>query len=113
MRAKLLGLESSEFDPLVDFTPVSKIFSITVRLLIGIDGSDGEDLFDIQVCSPEWLQMQELPLVGRHMLIVHEFNYHAIYHYLEKLTGNCQGDSWQEIAQRLARFAYWEFEDYR
>jgi hypothetical protein len=82
--------------------------------MIGPAGSDGAESFDITVCTPEWLcsHMQRDPLPGRRYLFVTSFDYEKLETYLRDLCLYCQGDSWTDVATKLARIGKWEFEDY-
>lgn len=76
----------------------------------------GEESFDVTVCSPEWLAercREQGFVVGRHHLVVDEFNVGAVLDTLSKLVQNCHGETWQEVAEQVSRIGYWEFEDYR
>jgi hypothetical protein len=39
--------------------------------------------------------------------------HYLIFRLIERLVQNCSGESWQDVAPKLARIAHWEFEDYR
>lgn len=91
-------------------------FGLSIRLEVGLVGSDAVDLFDLFVCTPHWIQeqfAQEGSVWGRHILLIPKYDYDLI---LQAVTGRidaCQGKNWLEVANKLARFAAWEFEDYQ
>ncbi len=91
-------------------------FGILVQALVGPSGEPGEESFDVVVCTPAWLA-QELSqseyLYGRHHLIVERYDYCLIRRALDETFGGVTGATWAEVAERLARFGHWEFEDYR
>lgn len=85
-------------------------------MLIGPADSPGEESFDVTVCSPTWLESEcerDQFVVGRHHLIVAYYDFTNVQNLLYKLVDRCRGDSWHEIAEKLSRLAFWEFEDYR
>ena len=102
---------------LEEFVPEqADFFELTVRAMFGPVDQDASESFQIQVCTPKWLQARceggEI-VCGRHTLIVAEFNFPQIRDYLNALCKKCSGNSWSEIAQKLSRYGMWEFEDYR
>ncbi len=116
MRAALRHILSLEVSDVATWSPPGADFAIGVRLLAGPDGADGEESFDLTVCSPGWLaeRVRDEPIYdGRHHLVVENFDYLRLASYLERRVKACQGSSWDEVAQQLARLGYWEFDDYR
>jgi hypothetical protein len=46
-------------------------------------------------------------------LIVFEYDYDRLLRTIEQVCESTEGDTWQEVADRLSRLGAWEFEDYR
>lgn len=114
MKAKLNLIWSSDVDFLETWTPPGD-FSVVLRLEVGPDEGQGEESFDLTVCTGGWLarQAREAGMIdGRHHLIVATFDWARIRSYIQERVDACTGDSWDEIATQLSRFAHWEFEDY-
>jgi hypothetical protein len=91
-------------------------FGLSIRLEVGLVGSDATDLFDLFVCTPYWIKerlAQEGAAWGRHTLLIPKYDYDLIVQAITKRTDACQGKDWPEIANKLARFTAWEFEDYQ
>jgi hypothetical protein len=90
-------------------------FSIAVDMMIGPSGAEGEEQFEIQIATPRWLEEQYRSaglVVGRHLLIVFDDDWSRIEAHLQRLVSACQGDDWTQVAEKISRFALWEFEDY-
>jgi hypothetical protein len=92
-------------------------FSMSARLIVGPTEGSGEESFDLTVCSPEWLAVrcrEEGIVDGRHHLVVnaHDFDQRELWAWLDSRVRQAQGASWAEIAGKLGRLGYWEFEDY-
>ncbi len=51
--------------------------------------------------------------MGRHHLIIDEWNFPTVRDYLINAVESEEGRDWKELAQRLGRLGKWEFEDYR
>jgi hypothetical protein len=113
---ELKRLHCPDVSNLRDFSPgKSKPFGLLVQAMYGPKGSEGEESFDIIVCTPGWLMQQNIRAnvySGRHHLICEEFNYDAIYNYLVDVANNSGGKDWAEVACKLGRVGKWEFEDY-
>jgi hypothetical protein len=93
-------------------------FSFLARLLVGPDDGPGEESFDVEVCSPEWLRercLREGFVSGRHVLVttVEQYSEAALRGYLDRHVSQTTGHDWSGIAERLARVGHWEFEDYK
>ncbi len=103
--------------PLEEFQPEPfDCFELTLRAMFGPVGEEASESFQVQVCTPKWLQgrCDSGDVVhGRHTLIVGEFNVTQLRAHLEALGRRCSGDNWLEVAQKLSRYGLWEFEDYR
>jgi hypothetical protein len=116
MRAELRDLLTVDHDTLDALQPATDVFCISLRALIGPAGSEGEESFDFDVCSPAWLdaEAEKRPVIsGRFLLITRRFNPELIEEYLRKRVAEATGHDWPSIAAKLARWSRWEFEDYR
>ena len=113
MKAKLKRLHSPDID-IENYAPSDDDYRFTLQVIVGPDDSDGEESFDITVCSPKWLARKTEEsgiLSGRHHLIVTD--YAKLVPYLEKFIDDCEGESWTVITDELGRLGHWEFEDYK
>jgi Immunity protein 8 len=114
--AEVKRLHSPDAPDLVSWRPDTDEFAILVQIIAGPQGSNGEESFDVTVCSSAWIaRMTERVRIydGRHHLIVAEYNYEEIRRYIADYVSSCQGSTWQEIASKIGRLGYWEFEDYQ
>ena len=50
--------------------------------------------------------------MGRHHLIVMEYNFERIVRSIEDFIKQCTGADWNEVAEKIGRLGKWEFEDY-
>ena len=91
-------------------------FSLILRLIIGPTDQPGEESFDIRVCTPASL-LDECAangfVLGRHRLIVSNYDPSLIMNAVRKLVASCSGLTWAEVGAKLARIAYWESEGYQ
>jgi Immunity protein 8 len=91
-------------------------FAIVFPPLVGPSPGEGEESFDITVCTPSWLNVaceRDGFVVERHHLIVQSYDFDFIRSTLVKLVEAYGGPTWRETAAKVSRIAYWEFEDYR
>jgi hypothetical protein len=114
---KSIQITDAPADDPSTFTPDNvNCFCVHFELLIGPMNAAGEEIFQLAVCSPQWLA-EECErhgfVLGRHYIVVARYDFMAIRALIEKLVQNCSGESWKDVAARLSRIALWEFEDYR
>lgn len=115
MRAKLKEFYSLDLDINSYWPDQLDNFGFWIRAMIGPEGEEGAESFDIQICTPKWLISKysaEEVLFGHHMLIVFEYDLDRIKNKISRYCDSCSGGTWQEIANKLTRIGYWEFEDY-
>lgn len=118
MRASLKYLHSPDIEDLDCYVPPDpSSFGFLLQAMFGAEGGPGEESFDMIVCTPAWLQIELTKfagiLSGRHYLFVERYNINQIRQYLTNYAKQCEGKTWREVAEKLARFGKWEFEDYR
>lgn len=116
MRAELKRLHSPDVHDLKAFSPEDTgDVGFLLRVMIGPEGEDGEESFDVQVCTPKWLEKHCAGsgiLVGRHHLVMPEYSYQALVSFITAYCDRSSGQTWQEVALQLSRLGKWEFEDY-
>lgn len=116
MKAKLKRVHSPEIDDLQNYQPRNpESFGFLLQAMIGPEDTDGEESFDIEVCTPKWIEdtynLSDV-VIGRHHLIVREYDYDRIIGAIRHFLLDCSGQSWNEVANKVARLGKWEFEDY-
>lgn len=115
MKARLRSVFSSDVDDLDNWRPPESDFSLVIRLLVGPDTGPGEESFDLTLCTGGWLAAQASAAgcyEPRHHLIVDRFDWRRIRGYIVRRVEGCDGQDWNEVAEKVSRFAYWEFEDF-
>lgn len=116
MKAELKRIHSPDADLDVYYPDDPENFSLFLQLMIGPEGEDSEESFDILICTPKWIldnKKLEGVVLGRHMMIVFEYDFSIIKSVIFEQCQKCVGFDWQEISTKLSRFAHWEFEDYQ
>jgi hypothetical protein len=86
-----------------------------MQVMIGPKSGNGEESFDIHLCTPQWLienSKKTDVIFGRHYLIVFEYDFEKIEKKLKSFVANIDEPTWDEVAQKLSRIGMWEFEDY-
>ncbi len=117
IRAQVRAIRTSDMDDLAQYTPPDpKRFCVSVRAMVGPEAGKGEESFDINVCTPEWLAevcRAEGFVIGRHYLIVEQYDVAYLRRLITELIQKCEGNSWRDVAEKVSRIGFWEFEDYR
>lgn len=73
------------------------------------------ETFQVTICTPEGLAAlvaRDGMVVGRHFLFVGAIQTDQIEEFIRDRLRHLDGDSWAELAEKIARIAYWGFEDY-
>jgi len=117
MRAELKRLHSPDVENLESYVPNQiNNFGFLLQVMAGPKNAPGEESFDVVVCTPDWLKRQYKSsdvVVGRHYLIVFEYDYGRLRRFLQEYCEQCFGETWPEVANKLNRLGKWEFEDYQ
>jgi hypothetical protein len=90
-------------------------FGIQLEVEIGPIGLTGGDIFTFSVCSALWLHdrlAERTTIWGLHLLVVHQYDATQIQDAISSLCRRIEGEDWPHLADRLARYGAWEFEDY-
>ena len=90
-------------------------FGVEVSASVGPQDGKGAHLFDFHVCTPSWLAERIAMPKGfafvRHALLVQRWAPEVTERAVRNLCIRTEGEDWTEIATKLSRFGYWEFED--
>jgi hypothetical protein len=116
MKAKLKSWYCAEIDDLRRYVPDNQEnFYFLFRALVGTEDCEGVDSFDINVCTPQWflstMKKGDI-LFARHFLIVLEYDFEKILNRIRCMIESCSGKDWKEVAEKVSRIGFWEFEDY-
>lgn len=84
-------------------------------MMVGPEGVEGEESFDVEVCSPAWLEDnldQDSIEVGRRLIIMRTYSHGALLTAIQDYLSKCSGEDWAEVAQKVCHLGHWEFEAY-
>jgi len=116
MRAALKHVQSPDIVDLATYCPEEPTkFCFLLQMMVGPAAQEGPESFDVTVCTPQWLAEHcptDAILVGRHHLLVMEYDFVRIHNYLRQLIEACVGENWEEVALQVGCLGKWEFEDY-
>lgn len=116
MKPQVKRIHSPDVGDLESYAPddPSRI-GVLIQIMVGPAGRDGEEAFDLVVCTPQWLSTQ---IAGmrvlnlRHHLLVDTWSWPAVVDYIEQSLASIDASTWQEVAALVGRLGKWEFEDY-
>ena len=116
MQVEIKRFQSPDIEDLSNYAPQeADNFSFLLEVLIGIQGKEGEESFNFEICTPKWLlnnfKKNDI-IIGKNYIIVFEYNFKKLSQTIKELIDNCTGNSWDEIANKICRFSHWEFENY-
>jgi hypothetical protein len=116
MRAELKRLHSPDVENLESYVPKpSDDFGFLLQVMVGPKNEPGEESFAVLVCTPDRLKRRHKSsdvVVGRHYLVVFEYDYGRLRRFFQEYCEQCFGVTWSELANKLGRIGKWEFEDY-
>lgn len=113
MRAVIKGISNDLFDVETYRPERLDSFSLTVRIRIGLDCTQGADDFELLICTSKWLEETVWePLWGRGLLIVREYDFFTINQLIHDYVSGCDGESWEIIVAKLGKTFFWEFDNY-
>jgi hypothetical protein len=112
MRARLKSLGSDDIPDLSRYVPpVPDEFAVALVLDVGPLGLRGKERFELLAVTPRWLLKRHGKrgaVVGRGKLLVFEWSFERIKAFLAREVEACTGQSWPEVARKVARIAEWE-----
>jgi hypothetical protein len=115
--SEIKGLHSPDLYALeLDNPPDIENCCVLIEVSVGPKDEPGEEYFGVVVTTPRWLAdhlSDREYLSGRHYLIVKRYDFEVVRSALYKQFQGVQGANWSEVAERLARYGQWEFEDYQ
>lgn len=95
--------------------PGNDAWVMLIQAMIGPDDGLGEESFQIQVCTPAWLAARleagDPPLPGAGYLIAANYDWPLIERTLRRHVSYLSAPTWNELALKLSRLGYWEFQD--
>lgn len=114
MKASLKSIHSPDAD-LLSYSPDDRSdFCIFVQVMVGCEGEDGAESFNVTVCSPKWLVKNcTSTMIRRGYLLMNEYNYQALWGSISSYCDSCIADDWTGLAVKLSHLGKWEFEDYK
>ena len=117
MRAEIKSFEGlGQEEPETYLSPDPHDDSFWLRMLVGPANEPGEESFDVLVCTPSWLARivsEEGPQIGRHRLILEHLDLRMAEAFLRRQVERLEAPAWEDLAVKISRLGYWEFEDYR
>jgi hypothetical protein len=106
MEARLKGLHSPDVSDLESWKPNDPVsWGFLLQALVGRADDKGEESFEIIVCTPSWFATNLLTeglRSGEHTLFMNRYDFRVLKSYLERRIHAATGDTWSEIASKLA-----------
>lgn len=100
------------YSPDVDlptFSPDARApWGFLLQIGLGVHGEEGEDSFDLMVCSPQWIEVHygaEALVDGRHHLFMLRYSYSALQDELKRRVEQAAAATWDEVVSKFGEFA--------
>jgi hypothetical protein len=99
----IIGYHSPDID-LETFTPdICDNFGFLLEVFVGFEGENGEECFDMFICTPKWIEQhysKQTVLVGLHTIMVQEYNFERIKSAIEEMF-HTSGATWKNAIKDL------------
>src|SRR6266540_2414702 len=95
--------------------PAARVQSTLLVFAAGPLHEPGEETFQLTVCTPEALAelvARDGIVIGRHFLFVETLDPQRVEDFVNDRLRRIDGDTWFDLASKIARIGLWEFEDY-
>ena len=106
MLAELKALHSPDIFDLENYKPETEEFSFLLEVMVGPKDMEGEESFGVEVCTSSWLgntyDKSDI-IIGRHFLIIREYNYERLLNFIKNYMRQCTGKTWDEVAGKVSR----------
>ncbi len=116
MKAVIRRYDCSESENLSTYEEdEAAVFGFTLTFAIGLEGSKGENFFEVLVASATYLAQLESvrgPAFLRHVILAPDYNVPAAVALVAKYINSLEEDSWEKLVAKINRVLRWEFEDY-
>lgn len=117
IRAALRSLSTTDLRMLDierDYPEDPECFNILLDAYIGPEGELGQEQFSFYVRTPNWLAKQVIGAgsVWEFALVVEAWDYRLVRSSVEALCARTAGADWNEVAVKLGRHFFWEFDNY-
>jgi hypothetical protein len=106
-------IKALEWDEVEDNNSADEVIRLVLH--VGPVDGPGDELFTVDVCTIDALTKlldRDGLVIGRHFLFVSAINTGRIEAFLHDRIRRLDGDNWRDLAEKIARIDYWEFEDY-
>jgi hypothetical protein len=90
--------------------------AIQVAARIGAYEEQGDNLFYFMIRTPKSLAREVIDsghIFPRGYIVVTHFDFEIIWNAIAGLCRGLEAPDWEGIAEKLSRYAHWEFEDYK
>lgn len=95
--------------------PASELRSTLLVFAAGPLDGPGEEIFHVTICTPEGLAemvARDGVVIGRHLMFVASIDTGLVEATIRDRLRRVEGETWSELAEKIGRLGYWEFEDY-
>jgi hypothetical protein len=117
MRAQVKRFNSPDIFDLYHHTPEEPdCFEFLLEVMVGPENQPGAESIDIVVSTPKWLlkeRGEDAVIFGFNRLIVFEYDFEKIAATIKRFCERCTGSTWAEVANKVKRMGYYEFDDYK
>jgi len=106
----IIGFDCVDYDPInLWLFPNPKRVDFWMNFTIGPDKRGGDN-FQLHVLTTEMV-MPETSTANA--IVLERYSWDALIQQVNKILEQCQGETWDIISSKLAKYMEWEFDNYQ
>ncbi|WP_171263326.1 Imm8 family immunity protein [Acinetobacter sp. ANC 4648] len=114
MRAQLKSIECFDVDLTTYSGEEDGSIGLELTLYIGEFSSKEAEVFNVFVCSSDWLEKYEnKPRLILNTILVSKFDLKEIENLINNYLMHCSGNTWEEMAYKISKAFSWGFDNYQ
>ena len=100
-----------DHDPIDEWIPVDPFdVDFWMNFSIGVEESKGADNFQVHVVTHETIKNTK---DKKYMIVLDSYSWPKLLKQVEDILMKCEGYDWSDISEKLSKYFYWEFDNYK
>jgi len=110
MKPIIISYDYTDYDPIDSWIPEDKRdVDFWMNFTIGYDQRGGDN-FQLHVVSPRNLRG---PKSDQYSIVINEYSWKSVLEKVNNILKQCHGSDWSDISDKLSKYMYWEFDNYK
>lgn len=111
MKPEIKSYDCVDYDPIDSYKFKNNCnVNFWMNFTIGFKDSEAGDNFQVRVATYNNIELTESI---EHTILLEEYSFPLVLTQINDILSKCQGEDWDEVSGKLAKYMYWEFQDYQ